>query len=179
MIKYISYLNLSKKMKSQKNNKIKRAKDLNELFKMYESKDILTNKDFIECVKLIVKFNSNEIIPNYKINEKIKKKFLEKMPFSKNLEFLKEDEDEEDEEEEEYKKQIIDNKTTIEYIKYPSGTTEKITKDTETGKVISKEIDYSEVKQKYIDQLEKLSKNHFLLKSFWINYFYGVIILKN
>ncbi len=156
MIKYISYLNLSKKMKSQKNNKIKRAKDLNELFKMYESKDILTNKDFIECVKLIVKFNSNEIIPNYKINEKIKKKFLEKMPFSKNLEFLKEDEDEEDdEEEEEYKKQNIDNKTTIEYIKYPSGTTEKITKDTETGKVISKEIDYSEVKQKYIDQLEK------------------------
>ena len=138
-------------MESQKDNKKIKAKDLNELLKIYENKDILTNKEFIECVKLIVKFNTNKIIPNYKINEKIKKKFLEKMPFSKTFDFIKDDNDEE----EDNKKQNIDKKTTIEYIKYPSGIIEKITKYTETRKVISKEIDYSELKQKYIDQLEK------------------------
>ncbi len=82
---------------------------------------------------------------------KNKEKFLEKMPFSKTLDFIKDDNDEE---EEDNKKQNIDKKTTIEYIKYPSGIIEKITKNTETSKVISKEIDYSELKQKYIDQLE-------------------------
>ena len=138
-------------MESQKDNKKIKAKDLNELLKIYENKDILTNKEFIECVKLIVKFNTNKIIPNYKINEKIKKKFLEKMPFSKTFDFIKDDNDEE----EDNKNQNIDKKTTIEYIKYPSGIIEKITKYTETRKVISKEIDYSELKQKYIDQLEK------------------------
>ena len=137
-------------MKSEKNKKEKKEKDLNELLKIYESKDIITNKEFIECVKVILCFNSNLIIPNYKINEKIKKKFLEKMPFSKTEEYLKKDEDDDKD-----KKKNDDRKIKIECIKYPSGIKEIIIKYIDTGKTKSKEIDYSELEQKYIDQLEK------------------------
>ncbi len=49
-------------MESQKDNKKIKAKDLNELLKIYENKDILMNKEFIECIKLIVKFNTIKII---------------------------------------------------------------------------------------------------------------------
>ena len=140
-------------MKSQKNKKEKKTKDLNELLKIYESKDIITNKEFIDCVKIILSFGSNLIIPNYKINEKIKKKFLDKMPFSNTSEYLKKDDD--DEEDNNNVKQNDDRKTEIEYVKYPSGIKEKITKYIDTGKTKTKEIDYSELNQKYIDQLEK------------------------
>ena len=139
-------------MESKKNKKEEKTRDLNELLKIYESKDILANEEFIDCVKLVLSFNTSEIIPNFTINEKIKTKFLEKMPFSKTLEYLKGDDNYEDADN---KKQNDNRKTTIEYIKYPSGIKEKITKYIDNGKIKCKEIDYSELNQKYIDKLEK------------------------
>ena len=141
-------------MKSQNNKKEKKSRDLNELLKIYESKDIILNKDFIESVKFVLSFDVNLIIPTFKINEKIKKTFLEGMPFSKTMEYLKKDEDDDDEDNNN-EKQNDDRKTITEYIKYPSGIKEIITKFIDNGKTKNKEIDYSELDQKFLDQLEK------------------------
>ena len=112
-----------------------------------EQKEII-NKEFMGCIKAILDINENKEIPNYKVNEKIKKKFLEGMPFTNypdNLE--KEDEKEVNNDD--------DRKTQIEYGAYPSGIKVKIIKYIDNDKIKKKEFDYSELDEKYLNQIKE------------------------